>query len=275
MFNLTNAETIKNLLLEAGTQPSRASGQNFLISEQTVQQTINALPPEVAQVTELGAGLGTLTQALAAAGKKIKAIEQDDILIKILPQSIPDELKENVEIIHGDLRQIPWTWENNPYVLIGNIPYNLSGYIFRKLTELSPAPERAIFMVQKEVAQRLIAKAPNMNLLALAVGLWGQATIISLVPPHCFWPQPQVSSALIMVTPHKQQLFSQEKQRAIMKLARILFQTKRKQIGKRLKEIVGEETAQHILHKAQLQSQARPQELNLEQWSILSEIMTE
>lgn len=266
---LTETSTVKKLLEDVGAVASRARGQNFLVSEQVVTKTIEAVASAPRHATELGAGLGTLTQALLVAGFEVKAIEQDDKLVQILPQSAPEEYKDKLHIIHDDLRTTPWAWEL-PYIVIGNIPYNLSGLVFRLLTELQPAPERAVFLVQKEVAERIVCQPPDMNLLALAIALWGQAQIILSVPPHFFWPQPQVSSSLITITPHQKSLLTPAEQHNLMKLARHLFQGKRKQIGKRLQALTGKEDIVSWLAEMNLKPTQRPQELSVTDWITLA-----
>ena len=268
LLTLTDVATIKGLLAGVEAVPSRARGQNFLIASGIVAKTVEAIAGGPYQVTELGSGLGVLTQALVMAGYKVKAIEQDNNFVTILPTIIPPEKHEALEIMHGDLRHVDWTW-NEPYMVVGNIPYNLSGLIFRRLTALAPIPTVAIFLVQREVSERLMAKSGDMNLLALSVQLWGTVKLVSDVPAHCFWPQPKVASALVMITPHIKPFISPTEHEELMSTARQLFQGRRKQIGKKLEQLFGLDVSRQALAKAGLTPEQRPQEISLEQWVTL------
>lgn len=265
---LTNVDVIKDLLAGVEATPSRSRGQNFLIAPGIITKTIETIAGGPMQATELGSGLGVLTQALIMAGYQVKAIEQDNNFVTILPTIIPPNKQSALEIVHGDLRHVDWTWPT-PYMVIGNIPYNLSGLIFRKLTSLVPAPTAAIFLVQKEVADRLMAKSPDMNLLALSVQLWGTPTMISDVPAHCFWPQPKVASALVQITPYAMPLLTHQEREQLMGVARQLFQGRRKQIGKKLEQLFGLEASRQALATATLRPEQRPQEISVAQWVTL------
>lgn len=248
--NLTDERYLKHLLSRAGVTPSRRAGQNFLICPEVVEATL-AILDKNGQVTELGAGVGTLTGALAEADFQVRAIERDSALANILGEQLPKKLRERVEIIQDDLRQVDW-----PGTIVGNIPYNLSGLIIRRITQLSPAPAQVILLVQREVAERLTAQPPNMNLMGLAVQLWGQAQIILEVPASCFWPEPEVDSNLVLMTPQEESIPDREK---VLAVAKICFQAKRKQLSGTLKRALG----------VNIPLTARPQELSVEEWQEL------
>lgn len=252
---LTDIRYLKQILAKHGITPKRSMGQNFLISPEVVEATVAALTAGPKQVTELGAGVGTLTQALVASRFSIRAIEKDDVFIKILHKQFP-----KIDITHADLKDVNWTWEK-PYQLVGNIPYNLTGLIIRRLTELDPAPTQAILLVQAEVAKRLLANPPDMSLSSLAVQLWGKAALLLRVPRNCFWPEPEVDSALVLLQPQQRGWNAQ----AVMTLARPLFQHKRKQLGSRVDK--------DALTKAGIALTARPQELSVSDWQRLHAIL--
>lgn len=269
-INLTDVSTIKKLLGEEGAQPERAWGQNFLISSEVVEATMVALEDAPRRATELGAGLGTLTSRLAEAGFAVRAIEKDRNLTPILRRVLPPKLRERVTILEDDLREVEWSWDE-PYVLVGNIPYNLSGLIFRRLTQLVPAPERVIFLVQKEVGERVRSREPDMSLLSLAVHLWGTVEKLLNVPPHCFWPQPKVSSQLILLTPHADRKLSVVEREKIMGVAKKIFAGKRKQIGGQISRMYDKSAndVAGLLSSLQITPTARPQELSAAQWIAL------
>ena len=259
---LTNIDYLQTVLAKAGVAPKRSLGQNFLISPEVVEATVDTVATGPATVTELGAGLGTLTQALIAKGITVRAIEKDDVLVDILRTHAPE-----ADIIHDDLKNVAWPWDQ-PYQLIGNIPYNLTGLIIRRLTQLNPIPTQAIFLVQQEVAERLLAQPPHMSLISLAVQLWGRGERLLTVPKNCFWPEPQVSSTLILLIPGTPPTPERE---AILQLAKVCFQGKRKQIAGSLKRsgLYTPKAIESALKSAAIDPQTRPQELSAEEWRQL------
>jgi 16S rRNA (adenine1518-N6/adenine1519-N6)-dimethyltransferase len=261
-------EYIKKMTRKVGGA-RRQSGQNFLICKNVVETIVTTLRDE--PITELGAGLGAVTEALLKHGCRVRAIEQDKDLIQIL-RSDWDELGEKLEIIENDLRQVEWQW-NEPYQVVGNIPYNLSGLIMRKIMQLEPAPEQVILVVQKEVAERLTAQPPQMNLLGLATQLWGKAEYIKTIPADCFWPKPKVESAIVKLTPRQSAKIPLKTREAVLALARPFFQQKRKQLGGVLSRTynLNQQEAEKYLAKAGITSKQRPQELTLLQWMKLKE----
>lgn len=272
---LTDLSALQHVLSKAGITPSRAMGQNYLVSPEVVQAAVAVAKEGPAAITELGSGIGTLTQGLASLGYPIRAIEKDREAAAILPTVLSPKQREYVEIIEGDLKDITWEW-NEPYQVFGNIPYNISGLIIRRLVQLDPAPTQAVLLVQKEVGQRMYAKVPDMSLLSLAVQLWGTATRLLSLPPNCFWPQPKVHSELILFTPHTPEKLSVTEREQIMSLARGSFQQKRKQVQKTLSEttLKSAEDIKALLSDLHISPTVRPQELSAEQWMEISRRMS-
>lgn len=262
---LTDVMTLKQVLGRAGIRLDPNQSQHFLIAPEVVEATVTALESESLLITELGAGVGTLTQALAAHGYTVRAIERDKALAAALPSVLAPKERARVEVLERDLREVSWEWPE-PYQLVGNIPYAFSGLILRRITQLNPAPERVVLLVQKEVGQRIIAKAPDMNLLGLAVQLWGEAEQLLLVPKNCFFPPPEVDSMLVMLIPHNET--SLEEREAVLKVAKAAFQAKRKQLQTSLRTAIGKSAAElkRLLQQLGLSGTARPQELSVEQW---------
>lgn len=277
MYQLTDPEILRERLAKAGVHPRREAGQNFLISEEVVEATVAALQQwrrTAWRITELGAGLGTLTQALAAAGAEVRAIEWDRALAALLPEHIPPPRREHVRVVVQDLREADWTW-TEPYILVGNIPYNVSGLILRRLTQLRPAPVAAVLLVQQEVAERVLASPPHLSLVGLAVQLWGEPVGLLRVPPNCFWPQPQVHSTLILISPHPDIEQSQEERERVLRVARVFFQAKRKQMGSVARRVFGlaaDEVARRFSY-AKIEPTQRPQELSVATWKRLAEVL--
>ena len=188
--------------------PSRL-GQNFLINRVIARRIVALLdfrPGEA--VIEIGSGQGALTrlilERLPRVNSKIIAIEKDAALADQLREELSDQ-GSNIEIIEGDVLKkiggIVNKLAGQPYRIIGNIPYYITGQILRVLSELTAKPKQIVLMVQKEVAQRIISKPPAMNLLAAITQLWSSPKIALYVSKGNFRPAPKVDSAVIILNP--------------------------------------------------------------------------
>lgn len=270
IHQLTNPEYLKFLLQKHGISPTRSAGQNFLICAEPVEAAVTALKGGPQTITELGAGVGAMTQGLLAAGLAVRAIEEDKALAVVLKKVLGKQYAGQLKLVQNDLRKAIWAHKTD-WALAGNIPYNLSGLILRHLTNLKPAPSQAVFMVQQEVGQRLAAGAGNMNLLGLAMQLWGTVHLLLNVPRTCFWPAPQVDSQLVLLVPHASGRAAGERE-AVVSLARVFFQRKRKQLRGVLRREFNftSEKIDEVLSAVGVSATARPQELSVEQWQILS-----
>ncbi len=272
---LTNPEYLESFLQKHSITPTRSAGQNFLVCAEPLEAMMAAMEGAGEVVTELGAGLGTATSALVHSGYNVRAIERDETLAKLLPKELPPALRDKVDLQIADLREVPWEWDQ-PWQLVGNIPYNLSGYIFRRLTELQKPPTQALFLVQREVAKRLAAMVPDMNLLGLAAQLWGTVHVLLNVPASCFVPPPEVESSLVLLIPHGSAGLPLTQQAAVLNVAKPFFQQKRKQMGGVLRREFNmpPEKVEGILSAVGISSMSRPQEVSVEQWRQLSEQLT-
>lgn len=272
-FPLTDINYLQNLLKKKRFTPVRSAGQNFLICDEVIEAALSVLTGGPKNVTELGAGVGSLTQGLLASGYNVRAIERDKNLAKILQSCVPAKNRSRLDLQFEDLRDVAWEWQEG-YSLVGNIPYNLSGLIIRRITLLKPMPALVVLLVQREVAQRMTAHPPEMSLISLAVQLWGSAHEVLQVPTTCFWPEPKVSSTLIVLVPHdgeKKTAISVSEREEIIAFAKPLFQQKRKQIGGGLRRInvIKEDKIMDLCGAAGVGLKARPQELSVEQWKCL------
>lgn len=269
--DVTNLQYLQKLLASAGITPARSAGQNFLISPAVRQATLAAVKEGPMHLTELGAGIGPLTMGLLQAGYTVRAIERDAALVALLRRHLAaPKLQERLTVLQADLRSIDWRW-TVPYQIVGNIPYNLSGLILRRITQLTPAPTQVILLVQREVGQRLRAQPPAMHLSSVAVQLWGEVAQLLPVPAACFWPQPQVDSELLRLTPHATPLPTLKREQ-IIGIAKQLFQQRRKQIGGVLQSQFHLERPEIVRRLAalNLRPTQRPQELAVRDWQRLA-----
>ncbi len=206
----------KNILNQYNIRPSKRLGQNFLIDKIVLNKIVKAADIKLTDVVlEIGPGTGVLTQELAKKAKNIIAVEKDAKMCEILKETLRDY--ENAEIINADILKI----ENQPYgesasrpekliencklkienyKLVANLPYYITSPVIRKFLEIKNLPKLMVLMTQKEVAQRICAKPPRMNLLAVSVQFYAKPEIIDYVSKQCFCPQPKVDSAIIRIS---------------------------------------------------------------------------
>lgn len=185
----------------------RRLGQHFLIKKSVLERIVKALEVEPTDtIIEIGPGHGELTKYLLdKSPKKLIAVEKDRDLVSSIQYLVSSD--DRLEIIEGDILELLPKIANElksqqAIKLVGNIPYYITGKLLRTLGQLEPKPERVVLTIQKEVALRLTAAPPKMNLLAASVGYWGKLEIVRFVPRGAFRPPPKVESAVVKITPH-------------------------------------------------------------------------
>jgi len=183
-------------------RPSKSLGQNFLLDANLARAIARdaEVGPGV-RVVEIGAGLGSLTTALADAGaERVLAIEFDRSLLPGLAEAVGD--RPTVEILHADATKLdcPATLGDGPWVCCGNLPYNVGTSIVLDVLAFAPAVTRIVVMLQREVADRLAATPAQREAygaVSLRVAYRAHARLIRTVPPEVFWPRPSVGSAIV------------------------------------------------------------------------------
>ncbi|MFC5598147.1 16S rRNA (adenine(1518)-N(6)/adenine(1519)-N(6))-dimethyltransferase RsmA [Deinococcus cellulosilyticus] len=178
-------------------RPTKAFGQNFLIDGNILRMIVQAGEP-AGTVFEVGPGLGVLTRELAASGLKVITLEKDERLRPVLEETLAG--LENVQVVWGDALEYPWQDVPEGSVLIANLPYYISTAILTRIFE-SGRFKRATFLVQKEVAQRLVAPpgTDQYGFLSALTALHGKARIVKDVPKGAFYPAPDVTSSVVRV----------------------------------------------------------------------------
>ena len=224
---------------------SRKLGQVFLKNQKISQKIVKELEIKKGEiVVEIGPGTGFLTQELILSNEKIIAIEKDPKLIGYLKEKFANN--KNLILIEGDIREILKEEKiqeiiqskdyNKGYKIVGNIPYYLTSYLLRLLMELENKPKLVVLMVQKEVAQRIAAQPPKMNLLSVLTQFYFQPKIIQIVKKGNFSPPPKVDSAIIKLTPWKNQYNSNPKlEKTFIQLVKAGFAQPKKTLINNLK----------------------------------------
>lgn len=178
-------------------------------------------------ILEIGPGLGALTQELILTGAKIIAQEKDRDLVAVLREQFKDA--KNLEIIEGDARHDLSLYNNyKNYKIIANLPYYLTAPVIRQFLEANNPPELMVFLIQKQVGQRICAKPPRMNLLAVSIQVYATPKIISYVSQKCFWPEPEVDGTIIKITPHHERTGAATNRESFFKIVKAGFSHPRK-----------------------------------------------
>jgi len=249
----------------------RRLGQHFLKDKRVLEKISSVLRISSADtIVEIGPGHGELTEFLnLALPDKLFAIEKDSELADELAKNFPD-----AEIVVGDaLKKLPALAEElKSYKLVGNIPYYITGKLLRVISELENKPKLIVLTIQKEVAERLAAKPPKMNLLAASVKFWGEPQIVKNISRHAFRPKPRVESAVIQITPLGTQRKKAETER-YYKFIKALFKQPRKTILNNLANGFDKpkEDVEKILKSQGLEPKLRPQNLDIDTINNLSQ----
>jgi 16S rRNA (adenine1518-N6/adenine1519-N6)-dimethyltransferase len=210
----------------------RRLGQHFLARQSVLEQIAQAACPELAQtVVEIGPGRGALTSHLLARASRVIAVEIDPVLVHYLQAKFRDERR--LTLIAGDVLKIDLA-QCGPVTVAGNLPYYITSPIIEKTLALGPLLSRAVFLVQKEVAQRLTANpgTRDYGFLSVQTQLLSKPDLILNVPAAAFRPPPKVDSAVVRLTPRND--FPAQDHKAFLKFVSRCFRQKRKKIRNNL-----------------------------------------
>ncbi len=274
-MKITDPQQLRNYLKARNLKPKDYLGQNFLIDENVLNEiiTIADLKP-TDLVLEVGPGLGVLTNELVERTGKVIAVEKDEKLFKILSDDFLPSTKKP-EIINQDILRFHLDkYISGPYKVVANIPYYLTSKLFQFFLEQKNPPEIMVLMVQKEVGERVVAEIGNLSVLSISIQAYADAEISTQVSKNSFWPIPKVDSVVIKITP-KNKYPQIEDKKLFFRVVKVAFAGKRKQIQNSLSHglNINKESLQDILSKANIQPTARPQDVSIEQWIALYQIV--
>ncbi len=263
----------KALLREYGLQPKKSLGQNFLVDPNGLDKVMLAAgvgPKDT--VLEIGAGLGSLTVLLAQAARQVVALEIDRGLLP--PLTKVTSAFKNVRIVEGDVLKLPLEElvPGEGYLVVANIPYYISSAIIRRLLEAEARPTRMVLTVQQEVAERICSKDGKLSLLALSVQVFGAPKIEDRIPSGCFFPAPDVDSAVLSIALYPQPLIALDALDDFFRLAHAGFSQKRKTLRNALSAGLGlpASETEALLASAEIDPQRRAETLSITEWGQLT-----
>lgn len=255
----------------------KSLGQNFLknpaIIEKIAKKTQEIIEKnqknlkKPIEILEIGPGKGALTESLVKLGNKVHAIEADDRMIPFLEVKFQNELRnKGFSLIHRDIREFSPSELKNPYILVANIPYYLTGYIFKQFLESDHQPIALIVMIQKEVALRMTDK--KQSLLSLCANTYGKPSILTHVSKGNFTPMPKIDSSVLVIDEINKDLFKDEPnlETKYWQAAKKAFNSKRKQVGGTVLREVLKDVNSPLHHFAK----QRPEELSTYDWFMIA-----
>ena len=257
----------------AGLRAKRALGQNFVVDANTVRKIARlANVDNHRHVLEIGAGLGSLTLALAETGALVTAVEVDDQLLPLLRENV-DPI-DNITVVHADAMKLNWSTlleGGDDWALVANLPYNVATPLVADVLDFVPQVQRMLVMVQKEVGERFCASPSTeaYGALSVKVAFHATARIAGIVPPTVFLPRPNVDSALVEIVRHKEPIDAQINQKELFSLVRMGFAKRRKMLRGSLAGRVSPEQ----FEEAEIAPTARAEELSVYDWMRLARIV--
>ena len=264
-MNLTSPSQVKAWCIENGFHPNRVLGQNFLIDRNALTAIVDAglegVGSEHPAVLEVGPGLGVLTEELLARGCAVTAVEKDPVLARRLKGALGDPAR--LEVIEGDALGVcgPKAQLAHFDAMVSNLPYQAGTRILLDLVARRDIPSMTA-LVQTEVAERLVA-GEGSKTRGLA-GVWAQldydVRIVRKVAASCFWPRPEIGSAVVRLVRHDRNAGLSEAERALFRrLTKRAFEHRRKQLGSVFRDAV--------------ESTARAEELSNGDWVALAKAL--
>lgn len=273
----------RTILKRAGLSPKRSFGQNFLVAPQVVEAIAKACVPDKdvgrSRVLELGAGLGVLTQSLAARAGSIVAVERDRDLVPLLREQL-EGAGDRARIVEGDAQTVDVhdalgdADPEAPRVLCGNLPYQITGSLLERAVVAAEDVDRVVFMVQLEVAERLVAEPGTKAYGALTVFVRAAFRTRKLfnVSPGSFHPAPEVTSAVVLLEPERpRRALETDVFRALVKGA---FEARRKTLRNAWRRVAPPEELARAAERAGISLDARGETLDVDRYAAMADALS-
>ncbi len=268
---MLGARAIDELLERHGLGARRSLGQNFVADPQMIGRIVTLARVGVGDhVIEVGPGLGSLTAGLAATGAEVVALEKDGSLLPALAEVLGTSPSERVRVVEGDALTVDWSRllaGHDDWVLVANLPYNVAVPIVLTVLATAPMVRRGLVMVQREVAERLVAGpgGRTVGIPSIKVAWYASARLVATVPPEVFVPRPRVTSALVELErrpPPRDDVAARD----VFELVDRAYRQRRKM----LRSTLGDRVAAAAFERAGVDPTARPEELDVARWAALA-----
>ncbi len=279
----------RGLLRRFGLKARKGLGQHFLVDGAVLGLITGAAeltPADI--VVEVGPGLGVLTRELAREAGWVVSIELDEKLAHVLKETLAS--CDNVTIIDGDVLRIdpaalldeqrahfsPAAAASSGYKVVANLPYYITAPVLRHFLEALARPELMVVMVQKEVAEVIAAGPGKMSLMSVSVQFYGEPEVVSYVPARCFYPVPEVDSAILRIRPYPHPAVAVTDREGFFRLVRAGFSASRKQLANSLGRglVLPKAEVLALLEEAGIDPRRRAETLGLDEWTRLWQVVT-
>lgn len=252
--------------------PKKSLGQHWL-----KDRTILAEIAEEARVTkddtvlEIGPGLGTLTSELLRRAGRVVAVEIDTALAEKLPGQFPGTSLDvvNQDILTYDLTQLP-----AGYVVVANVPYYITSKIVQYLVTSNNPPKEIVLLIQKEVAERIVATPGDMSILAISAQVYADARLGIEVPAEYFTPPPKVDSQVVVLSTHETPLVEKQYEKLFFRIVKAGFSAKRKKLRSSLSGglQLSKAEVEGMLGEAAISPERRAEDLSISEWVRLMDV---
>jgi 16S rRNA (adenine1518-N6/adenine1519-N6)-dimethyltransferase len=270
--------SVAALLRTYGLHPRKRLGQNFIADPVALERIVDAADLSADDVVvEVGAGPGTLTRPLAQQARRVIALELDDHLVDILRKQLVD--LPNVEIVHGDVLRFSTSgFPHCGYKVVGNLPYYITSAVLRHFLEREPRPRLMVVTVQREVAERIVARPGEMSILAVSVQFYGRPRVVARLPAGAFYPPPRVDSAVVRIDVSDEPALPPREgldEAAFFRVVRAGFSQKRKTLRNSLSAGLGLSPAAvgDWLDGVGVDPRRRAETLSLQEWAKVAETL--
>jgi 16S rRNA (adenine1518-N6/adenine1519-N6)-dimethyltransferase len=281
-------QAVRRTLRREGLRASHARSQNFLADPDVLDAILDlAEAAPGTRVLEIGPGLGILTGGLLDAGAAVTAVELDRGLAAYLRERFAEAIAGGrLDLIEADALDLELPdLVPHPFRVVANLPYHITSPTLHRLLERAPRPERAVLMLQAEVADRIAAAPGRMSYLSVFVQFHASVRVALRVPPQAFEPAPKVSSAVVVLEPHAARALPEDREPALWGLVQAGFRERRKMLRNVLARqlragpdgatgpLVGQTRVDAALATAEIAGDRRPQTLSVADWARLLEAL--
>ncbi len=244
-------------------------GQHFLTGTWAAKRLVESLHIRADEtILEIGPGTGALTKELVQTGALVVAIEKDASLVRSLQDTVKDA--QRLQIVTADIRDFDAASLKKPYVIAANIPYYITGEIIRQFLTAGAQPRAMALLVQKEVAERIVARSGKESILSISVKAYGTPRIVTRVARSNFAPPPSVDSAILLINEITRNFFSDVDERFFFDVVRTGFAAKRKLLAGNLTKHYHRTSVLAAFAEAGIEVNSRAEDIALESWKVLA-----
>lgn len=255
----------------------KSLGQNFLKNESSARELVRAANiGEADTVLEVGPGKGMITKILLESAKRVIAVEKDEALAAELEQTFAEEVESGkLVLVSADILQFEpknYQLKATGYKLVGSIPYYITGQFLRRFLSIDPQPRTIALIIQKEVADRIVAKGGRESILSTSIKVYGTPKYVKTIKAGSFVPAPKVDSAILTIENITRNFFDTISEEQFFTIVRAGFAHPRKKLLGNVKHIGGNEGA---FERARVDINARAENLSVDEWKRLTQTLSD